>query len=418
MSRLALVLSILVVTLVACAAPAAPGSPVPSAPPSESPVPSDPPSTPTPTAPAPTPTAPAPTPSPTVPPTAAPTPTPVPPAPIVWSRRLAIDSVDCFQLAATVDRSGRFHVTANCDGHIKYATSADGITWTSESIVPGIDVVEADPQVVVDGGRVHIAFNRYIPLDEGCGGQELHPAGGFVQFRTADGGWSTQRRIGGDGDVLVALRVVDGVVHALVKNADEGLSYLKIDGAASIRLLISNVGTGSLRIGDDGVPRIAYVANDAVRYGIVKNGKFTSKAIASVDFSAGAPELILAPGNRPFIVWTQNSEIEGCMSPGPQPSDGTYVASLSGDTWTSRRVTSAAGASSLTLDVASGDLHLAVGTDVIRHFVSANDGKTWTGAVVPNSADAYVPVIRIDPVSGDVGIAAIGDGGIVFFLAR
>ena len=105
----------------------------------------------------------------------------------------------------------------------------------------------------------------------------------------------------------------------------------------------------------------------------------------------------------------------GCWPPEPVRS---LEASLSGDTWTSRRVTSAAGASSLTLDVATGDVHLAVGTDVIRHFVSANDGKTWTGAVVPNSADAYSPMIRINPVSGDVGIAAIGDGGIVFFLAR
>jgi hypothetical protein len=203
------------------------------------------------------------------------------------------------------------------------------------------------------------------------------------------------------------------VIHALVSN--DGLFYVSMDGAARTRLKIADVGTGSLRVGDDGVPRIAYLAMEQVRYGRIEDGRFTSQTVATVDFSAGSPELVLAPGNRPLIAWTQNSEVGGCTSPGPRPTDGTYVATHQGGAWTARRVTGAAGTSSLTFDIATGDLHLAVATDVIRHFVSTDGGADWTGSVVPNSAGTYQPVIRIDPVSGDLGIAAIGEGGVLFF---
>jgi hypothetical protein len=276
-------------------------------------------------------------------------------------------------------------------------------------------VIETEPQVVVDGDRVYLAFNRYVPLDEGCGGLDYRHLGGFVTFPMVDGGWTTPRQIGEENDVLVGLRVVDEVIHALVRN--EGLFYLRIAGDDTTRIQVSNVGTGSLRIGDDGVPRVAFVANDAIRYGEIRNGKVVSRVVADADFSAGSPELILAPGNRPVISWTQNSDIGGCTTPGPRPTDGTYVATLAGEGWTTRRVTTEAGGSTLTLDVATGDLHVAVATDVIRHFVSTNDGGSWTGVTVPSSSDAYAPVIRVDPESGHVGIAAIGEGGIAFFLA-
>ncbi len=397
MSRLALVLATLLITLVACTAPGATGSPSPSVP-----------STPTPSVPV------SPAPS-DPPPSVAPIPTPTPSAPITWSRRIAIDTIDCIGLVATIDATGRFHIAADCDGHLTYATSTDGVTWFSESIVPAIDVIETEPQVVVDGDRVYVGFNRYVPLDEGCGGQDVRHVGGFVTFPMVDGGWTTPRQIGDENDVLVALRIVDEVIHALVRN--EGLFYLRINGDDTTRIQVSNVGTGSLRIGDDGVPRVAYVANDAVRYGEIRNGKVTSQVVADVDFSAGSPELVLAPGNRPMIAWTQNSDIGGCTSPGPRPADGTYVATLANGAWTTERVTREAGGSSLTLDVATGDVHVAVATDVIRHFVSTDDGGTWTGDVVPDSSDAYAPVIRVDPETGHVGIAAIGEGGIAFFLA-
>lgn len=397
MPRLAFILSILVFALVACTVPAAPGSPAPSAPPSASPLPSNPATSPEPSGP---------------PPSAAPTPTPEPSAPPVWTKRIAIDGAQCVQVATTVDASGRFHVAAVCDGQIHYAMSTDGTTWTSESVSP-IDVIETDPQIVADGSRIHLAFTRYVPLDEGCGGEQLRPVGGFVQVRGTDGQWSTPRPIGTEGDVLVALRVVGGTIHALVQNS--GLYYVSVDGSTTSRVKISDYGTGSLRVGDDGLPYVAFIAGDAIRFGRVDGGRFTSQVVAAVDFSAGAPELVLAPGNRPIMAWTQNSEIEGCASPGPRPTDGTYVATKHNGSWTSRRVTEAAGGSSVTFDVASGDIHLAVVSDVIRHFVSADDGAAWKGTVVPNSADAYQPVIRIDPVTGHVGIAAIAEGGIAFF---
>jgi hypothetical protein len=402
--RLALVPILVAILVAACSAPGAPGSPGPSAPPAGSPLPSDSPSNPTPSLPLPSPTTP--------PPTAGPSPTPTPQAPAAWAKRIAIDGAQCVELGATVDSSGRFHVAAVCDGQIHYASSADGKTWTSEA-VSAIDVMESGPQVVVDGTRVHLAFTRYVPLDEGCGGQELRPVGAFVQVRSADGEWSTPRTIGIDGDVLLAVRVADGAIHALVRN--NGLFYVSLDGAAATRVKVADFGAAALRVGDDGIARIALLAAEEIRYGKVENGRFTSERVAAVDFGAGAPELILAPGNRPVISWTQNSEIGGCASPGPQPTDGTYVATDVGGPWTSVRVTGSAGGGSLTLDVATGDMHLAVAGDAIRHFVSTNDGADWTGTVVPGSADTYSPVIRIDPVGGDVGIAAIGEGGIVFF---
>jgi len=88
-----------------------------------------------------------------------------------------------------------------------------------------------------------------------------------------------------------------------------------------------------------------------------------------------------------------------------------------GDEWTSRRASKSPWDSSLTLDVGSGDLHLAVVDEGIRHLVSSDDGETWSSSPVPDSLDAQRPVIRLDAETGRLVIAAIVEDGVVVFAA-
>ena len=126
-----------------------------------------------------------PAPTPSADPSAAPTPTPRP-RPVQWSTAPSrIFSVTCGAPVATVDDSGRFHVAADCDQRIRYASSADGKTWGGGSTLPTpTNRFDTGPQLAVDGQTLYVAYTRLKPVDGGCGDDGLDDVGVYYRSRT------------------------------------------------------------------------------------------------------------------------------------------------------------------------------------------------------------------------------------------
>jgi hypothetical protein len=120
-----------------------------------------------------------------------------------------------------------------------------------------------------------------------------------------------------------------------------------------------------------------------------------------------SPSLVLGPGDRGFVVWSQTTDSGGgCASPDPGPLDGTYVGVDAGGTWTTHRLSKAPGGSSLTLDPSSGRIDVIVGTGSLTHYVS-EDGKTWTSKALVGTGGLSNPAIRRNPADGSLGVVAI-----------
>jgi hypothetical protein len=313
------------------------------------------------------------------------------------------------------------HVAASCEGGIRYLTSDDGVDWTTTSIVPGIDVLEVDPELTVDGDTVHLAFTRLRPADGGCGPAQPLDLGVIHQSRDiASGEWSDQDLIGEEGDRLESFRVVDGTIHATVK-AEDGTFYVSHAGNKVTRIEIPDAGPTSLRVGDDGKPRIAYSTGRELRLGLVDAGSLATLTLLTTDeTNVLNPQLVLALGDHPYLTWTQFlGSREGCVTIDPGPVDGTWFGSDRGGSWSTERITSAGalGETSLTLDPTSGQVHLLVNDPSLQYFSSNADGS-WTSSEVPGSTYLGAPVIRLDPASGRLAIVGIDEAGLQLIVSR
>ena len=342
-------------------------------------------------------------------------PTPFPSAkPKVWSPPRLVLGGDCTGLTATVDATGRYHAAASCDGGIRYATSSDGVTWTTTSIVPGIDVHELGPQLAVDGSTIHLAFTRLAPDDGGCGDDGLRELGVIHQSRQLpDGAWSGQDMVGQQADALESFRVADGVIHATVR-ATDGTFYVSEAGATGARIRIPDAVTTSLRVGDDGKARIAYATGKQLRLARVDGDRLTTASLVTTDdTNVMNPLLVLGPGNRAFVSWTQNrDEGGGCIDIGPGPLDGTFFGSDAGGSWASERVSDAVGPTSLTLDVTTGKAYVLVDDGSVLRYFTSNGTGTWTATEVPGSRDMHSAQIRLNPVTGAIAVFALDFDGI------
>ncbi len=348
-----------------------------------------------------------PAPTPSADPSAAPTPTPRP-RPVQWSTAPSrIFSVTCGAPVATVDDSGRFHVAADCDQRIRYASSADGKTWGGGSTLPTpTNRFDTGPQLAVDGQTLYVAYTRLKPVDGGCGDDGLDDVGVYYRSRTLpDGSWSAEKRIGHVADVLQSFRVVDGVIHETFSGSG-GVSYGSLNGAAWTELPIPNAQATSLRVGDDGRARIAFSTTHAIRYGVVSaDGNLSvSTVFADKDVFMESPVLVLGSGNHAFVSWTAlpMETGGGCAEPEPPspPNRGTWFATDVDGSWATKHISREVGAMSLALDVESGRLH-AIYTDSrgVRYVTRAPDG-TWSGSRLDPSIRLSSDVLRRDPVTG------------------
>lgn len=351
--------------------------------------------------------------APTTTPKPTPKPTAKPAAPAVWSKPTAVKGLDnCWSVVAAIDDGGVTHLAAACGygttgSQIRYAVSNDARTWTTTAWTPPDSRLETEPQLALSGKKLYLAYSRLAPVDGGCGDDGLEDVGVYYRTRTLPGGaWSKPVRIGDVADHLQSFRVSGSVLHATVVNEkDRTTAYETVNAGTLARYPIGDaVGGTSLRIGDDGKARIAYESAHGISYGMVRDGRFSSAMIPN-STNGWAPSLTLGPGNVAYVMWTRSYHGLGCAGPGPDPEDGTYVATNASGTWFSSRMTPLQGAT-MTLDAATGELHAVVrDRERIVYFHRAS-GDDWTHETAVRST-ADPAVIRVNARSGALFVAFV-----------
>jgi hypothetical protein len=342
--------------------------------------------------------------SPTPEPAAAPTPRP---RLARWSTARSIFNGYCSSPAATVDGSGRFHVAAICGGRIRYATSTDGRSWKASTMPAPTDGYDDGLQLAVDGSTLYLAYTHLRPVDQDtCGGRAIQEDAVGVFYRTRElpnGRWSALTRIGHDSDHLQSFRVVDGVIHETFRADDStgAVSYASLKGSTFHAITIPGAEATSLRVGDDGRPRIAFTTAHSLGYAVVEgaNRLETSVVFTADDVIMESPVLVLGGRDRAFVSWAAIPGGEGCE--GPLPShEGTWFATDVDGKWATKRLSKEVGSASLALDVGTGRLHATYNDQRgVRYVTRASEG-TWSGSRLDVTADFSGKVLRRDPETG------------------
>ncbi len=171
--------------------------------------------------------------------------------------------------------------------------------------------------------------------------------------------------------------------------------------------IVDAAGSASLRIGDDGKPRIAYEGPNGIEYGVFAKRGFSTETIAGTA-RGWDPVLAIAPGNAAYIMWNRSYHGAGCAEPGPDPADGTYFATNASGHWVSSRLTKLVGGASLALDPVTGEIDALV-SDFQRlvYYQRAADG-TWTHSTL-GKAGTSSPVIRENPKTGALLVAHVSN---------
>jgi hypothetical protein len=332
-------------------------------------------------------------------------------APAGWTTPQLVDSTPCYELVATIDATGGYHVAAECDGSIQYSASRSGGEWQSRTFPHPSRRRELNPQIATEGDRMYVAYTRVAVVDGGCGDPGLRDVGVYYRQRSLpDGRWSAPIRLGLTDDHLQSFRVVDEVIHATVRADAEHVYYETLDGATFNRYQLAGVmGGTSLRIGSDGRARIAYEAGGELELAEFDGSEFSTTPIPG---SGGgyAPNLVLGANNDAHIVWTRAYHGLGCAEPGPFPEDGTYYATNVGGSWVTERITPDVGQASITMDAATSRVHvlLSGGGGLLYYTRTTNDAWDVTGL-----SDAYraSPIIRLDPTTGTLLVVFYGSVG-------
>jgi len=314
-------------------------------------------------------------------------------------------------MSAAIDAAGRYHVAAVCDGGIRYLTSANGSSWKETSFVPPIDRLEVDPQLTLDGNTVYLAYSRLAPTDGGCGDDGLQDIGVYTRSRhLPNGSWSDPVRVGGKADRVQSFRVVDGVLHLTITTDDGSgpLYYESQAGPVVTQLLIPDAVTTSLRVGDDGHPRIAYATGHAIRYARVDGSHLTIETISATNkTNLVAPSMVLGPGDRAYVVWTQSIDGgRGCAGVEAGPLDGLYFGTNASGSWKTKRLSRTENQASLTLDPSSGRIEVVVKNGLPLIEFTSVGGDSWISKKIPGTSGMVDPLVRLNPKTHDVSVFA------------
>jgi len=255
---------------------------------------------------------------------------------------------------------------------------------------------------------VYLAYTHLRPIEpDTCGGEpQLDVAGVYYRSRALpDASWSTAKRIGHEGNGLQSFRVVNGTIHETFDTGG-GLGpvfYGSLRGSTFSSIRIPDAEATSLRIGDDGRPRIAFTTGGAMRYGVVSGERLTTSTIfAYDDVGPSQPVLVLGRGDHAFVSWAaiRGQDVVGCEDTPTPTHEGTWFATDVDGKWATKRLSTDIGSASLALDVVAGRLH-ATYTDQrgIRYVTRASDG-TWSGSRLEVTEDFNATVLRRDPQTG------------------
>ncbi len=303
----------------------------------------------------------------------------------------------CFDAAAAIDSAGNFHAAADCSGRIRYSTAHPGGAWSSTNFAVPNGFEELEPQVAVDGNRIYVAFSRNSPAT--CG---FDWVGVFYRTRALpSGSWSAAIRLGSAGDHLQSFRAVGGTLYATVDNAGSVFYESSKSGVTHRYLLSDAVGLSSLRIGSDGRARIVYDGAHSLRYAVFTGSGFSKSSIPGTTADDRNAILVLDANNRAHVVWSHTTG-PGCGDGEGSPLDGMYYATNAGGSWTApaaRRFTTDIGAASLTIDTATGRVHVLLGGDFgVRYYTKPGSGA-WSQQKL-TSAKAYSVALRLDQARG------------------
>jgi hypothetical protein len=346
-------------------------------------------------------------------PTAAPSGTPPGGAVSGWSAPQRIVGGDCAIVSATIDENGTAHVATACNGSIHYAHSDSG-RWTVAILDHPTDRIDQGPQLAFDGDVLYLAWTRIKVTDGGCGDSGLRDVGIYVRHRKRpDGAWSAAERIGSPTDGLQNLRVAGGTIHMTISDRSTDRVYYETARAGDVaRYSVPGaVGGTSLRIGADGLARIAYEASRNLQFGVFDGSGFSHSGIPGSKNSWG-PSLVLDAQNHAHVLWTRSYHGEGCADAGPDPEEGTYYGTDASGTWTFRRISTSVGDGSLTLDPAGGRVYVAIsGERGIRYLTKLGSGG-WHQTRV--TQEGWSPIIRVSPKDGRVTIVYLGESGGIY----
>lgn len=333
-------------------------------------------------------------------------------APGAWSKPVVVAGLDgCYAVVAAIDDHGTNHLAATCGNRgtqIRFADSSDGRIWTTSVLVPPTGREELDPQLAFAGDTLYLAYTRTATVDGGCGDNGLNDVGVYYRTRMLpNGAWSEPIRIGAVADRLQAFRVSGSVIHATVTNDTDGkTAYETVTGGTLARFAIGDAaGWTSLRVGDDGKGRVAYESTHGISFGMVSGDHFSTTAIPN-SANGWGPALAMAPGNDAYVVWTRSYHGLGCVGEGPDQLDGTYFATNASGTWVTSRLTTLVGGTSLTLDPATGELHIVVSDYRRIVYFHRVPGADWSHETLVRG-DASLPVIREDPTTRALFVAYV-----------
>ena len=318
-----------------------------------------------------------------------------------WSGpRTLGSSTLCGDLSATIDSAGTSYVAAECDTNIRVSYNT-GLVWTTVQFGHPADRFDLAPQIAVDGTKLHVAFTRAAPAT--CG---LDYIGVYIRSRNLPSGtWSQPIRIGNIGDRLQSFRIVNGVIHATVANGDAVVYETTATGRLKRYPLSDAVGGSSLRVGSDGVARIVYEGETALRYAVFLGSTFEKSSIPGTTGDDRDPQLVLDADNNAHVVFTHTGP-PGCGLDDPEPEDGTYYLTNASGTWapspaaTQRRVTRNVGQPSLTIDISTGRPHVLVGGPFGLKYYTPGSGK-WNGLTL-SAQLAWDTSIRLNPANGSL----------------
>jgi hypothetical protein len=324
-----------------------------------------------------------------------------------WSTPRRVIQGNCSEYVAVIDGSSRYHVAAECDQKLRYATSTDGATWKSVTLKTPLHRFDIDPQLVVDGSRLYLAFTRLRPTEGGCGDDGLVDVGVFYRTRSLPSGkWSAPVQIGKAGDHLQSLRVVNGVIHeTVITNEEQGpVYYASQRGATHRRVLIKGAQQTSLRVGDDGRARVAFTTGHAVKLATIGSGTgvSTSTVFAATDVYNWSPVLVLGANDRAFLSWTATTWTGGGCADGGDvsPREGTWFATNASGKWVRKRLTPEITYASLAADVATDRIHILYADGRGYRFVTRAADGTWSGSRLDRSIDVSGLILRRDPATG------------------
>ena len=320
----------------------------------------------------------------------------------------------CGELVGGIDSSHRDYLAFECTDRVYVAVGSPDGTWTSMSFAPPAHRIEQDPQLAFWGDHVYLAYSRIAVTDGGCGDDGLRDVGVYYRTRVMPSGtWSAPIRIGAINDGIEDLAVDGSTLFATVANRTDGRRYLEVvHGGTTARYRLNGAaGPASLRIGDDGKARVVYAAAKNLDYAVLSGTTLTTTAIPKTGDRSWAPSLVLGPHDQPDVLWYSMDRGGGCVA-GEEPTDGLYLSSLQGGTWTSARITKNLDSAALQADPSTGRLYLIHMVKTNLELQTKDPGGSWTTSFVASILVSDGFDLLRDPSTGLLLVYWIDDSGV------